>query len=334
MPARNERPSMKRSLLIGDVGGTNARFAMGDIDRPGYTMHCEYKCADFGSITDAIKYYLGENNLHSPNLVCLAVAGPLVEGTAKFSNNPWTVSAGELQQKLKADHAWLINDFEAIAYSLPLLSRDDVIPVGTLGPRSLDTVQYTVGVVGPGTGLGAAGLRNCGEHLTAITGEASHCGFAPETAEQLALLTVLRKRFERVSDERLVSGPGLENLYWGMSRVHGEKYSHLAAAEIMHSGSDESNPLAHKTVAMFFQILGQVAGNLALTLGAYDGIYIGGGIVQRYPKLLENSQFRAGFEAKGRHRNLMESIPTQLIMNQQAGLLGAASVVRRLELTS
>jgi glucokinase len=319
---------MKESLLIGDVGGTNARFALADIDGSGSSMLREYQCAEFGSITDAINCYLDEKNLHSPKWICLAVAGPLVEGTARFTNNSWTVSCGELRQKYKADHAWLINDFEALAWSLPLLSRNDVMPVGNPLPRSLDTKQYTLAVIGPGTGLGAAGLRKCGEHFTAITGEASHCGFAPETAEQVALLTVLQSRFERVSDERLVSGQGLENLYWGLSRIHGENYAQLTAAEIMQAGCEQSDSLAGKTVGMFFRILGQVAGNLALTLGAFDGIYIGGGIVRRYPQLLADSRFRAGFEAKGRHRKLMETIPTQLILNQQASLLGAASVAR------
>ena len=159
----------------------------------------------------------------------------------------------------------------------------------------------------------------------AIVSEASHGGFAPETEEQVEILKVLRERFGRVSSERLVSGSGLENLYWGLTQINGEKRCQLSAPEIVRASLDESDALASKATDLFYEILGQVAGDLALTLGANDGIYIAGGITQRYPQLLVNSRFRSGFESKGRHRVLMERIPTQLIMHKQPGLLGASS---------
>ncbi|MDH3432765.1 MAG: glucokinase, partial [Gammaproteobacteria bacterium] len=138
------------------------------------------------------------------------------------------------------------------------------------------------------------------------------------------ILMALRERFDRVSSERVVSGPGLENIYWALGQIHGEKLPKLTAAEIFAKAGDNSDPHAAEAVALFFEILGQVAGDLALTLGAEDGVYIAGGIVKRYPDLLANSRFRSGFESKGTHRSLMERIPTQLILHEQPGLLGAA----------
>ena len=138
------------------------------------------------------------------------------------------------------------------------------------------------------------------------------------------MLSALRERYDRVSAERFVSGPGIENIYWALCRIHGEQRPQLEAAEIFVRASDRSNPRAAEAVQVFFEILGQVAGDYALALGARDGIFIAGGIVRRYPELLENSRFRSGFESKGRHRSLMERIPTRLILHEHPGLLGAA----------
>ena len=165
--------------------------------------------------------------------------------------------------------------------------------------------------------MGAAGLCKRGGRISPIVGEAGHLGFAPETQVQIELLSQLHGRFDRVSDERLVSGPGLENIYWALSKIRGEKNRQLSAA----SDGGESEAEA---VQLFFEILGQVAGNLALSLGAADGVYIAGGIVKRNPELIANSRFRAGFERKGRYRSMMENIPTQVILHPQPGLLGAS----------
>jgi glucokinase len=163
-----------------------------------------------------------------------------------------------------------------------------------------------------------------------VAGEAGHSGFAPETQLQIDVLVALRERFSRVSDERLLSGPGLENIYWALSRIHGDKPASLAAAEICELAAKRNNGRAVEALQLFFEILGQVAGNLALTLGAIDGIYIAGGIARRYPDLLVGSRFRSGFEAKGSYRSLMERIPTQLIVHPEPGLLGAAWQAKQL----
>jgi glucokinase len=155
-----------------------------------------------------------------------------------------------------------------------------------------------------------------------IVSEASHNGFAPETDLQREVLEVLRRRFDRVSVERLVSGTGLENLFWALGELRGSESRVLSAGEIFAA----TNNHASETVQLFFELLGQYAGDIALAFGAKDGVFIAGGIVRRYPELFEASGFRAGFESKGRYRQHMETIPTELITHSQPGLLGASYV--------
>lgn len=317
-------------LLIGDIGGTNARFALADSVAPAFFNEVTLPCNEFDSAGAAIKHYLDLVDAGAPTGICFAAAGPIVDKRVRFTNNHWELSVQELARDFSIDAVRLLNDFEAIAYAVPLLSGDDCMPIGLPPPRALSAQRFTVGVIGPGTGLGAVGLRRHGDLYLPIAGEASHGGFAPETKVQIDILEALRERFDRVSSERLVSGQGLENVYWALARLHGEKRKQLAAGEIFEAAIDNSDEIAAESVQLFFEILGQVAGDLALTLGVEDGIYIAGGIVRRYPELLKNSRFRSGFESKGRYRPLMERIPTQLIMHEQPGLLGAAYCALRM----
>ena len=312
-------------LLIGDIGGTNARFALADHSAPGYSNELVLKCADFESANDAIRHYLGSVEAPSPDAICLAAAGPIVGDRVRFTNNDWVIATSDLAGDFSTDAVKLLNDFEAIAYAVPLIPGDDCLPIGLPEARPLAQANYTVGVMGPGTGLGAVGLCQRNGQIFPIASEASHGGFAPESQVQIDMLAVMRERFDRVSAERLVSGPGLENIYWALTRIHGEQRQHLSAAEIFAKNADSSDSRAAEAVQMFFEILGQVVGDYALALGAHNGMFIAGGIVQRYPELIENSRFRSGFENKGRYRSLMESIPTQLIMHPHPGLLGASS---------
>jgi glucokinase len=313
-----------KTLLIGDIGGTNARFALADSKQPGFSDDQTLQCAEFGSADDAIKQYLEDVGAKSPDVICLAAAGPIVDQRVRFTNNPWAIASAELAERFGIQKVRLLNDFEAIAYSIPFLAEDDCLPFGLPESTPLDAEHYMVGIIGPGTGLGSVGLRKHGELLIPIAGEASHGGFAPESQVQIDMLRALRERYDRVSAERFVSGPGLENIYWALCQIHDDQRPQLKAAEIFARAGDRSDPRAAEAVQMFFEMLGQVAGDFALALGAKDGIFIAGGIVRRYPDLLENSRFRTGFEAKGRHRSLMEQIPTKLILHEQPGLLGAS----------
>ena len=314
----------EKCLLIGDIGGTNARFAIANNARPGFARERSLRCVDFDSAELAIREYLKRARAPQPTAICLAAAGPVVDGSVRFTNNPWRINASDLGRAFGPAPVRLLNDFEAIAYSIPFLQAGDTVQIGLPPAADLGKADYTIGILGPGTGLGAVGLIRRDLRLFPIVGEAGHIGFAPQSQVQMDILTALRERFDRVSVERLVSGPGLENIYWALTRIHDEDRTPLTAAEIFAAGIANEDPRAAEAVQMFFETLGNVAGDLALLLGAADGIYIAGGIARRYPRELESSRFRSGFESKGRHRSLMERIPTQLVTYEQPGLLGAA----------
>ncbi len=311
-------------LLIGDLGGTNARFALADNNAPGFVDALELQCDQFASADLAIRHYIKTTGAPTPDVICLAAAGPVIDQQVRLTNNPWSVSADELVENFANPTVRLLNDFEAIAYSIPFLSDEDCMPIGSPAFGALADEHYTVAILGPGTGLGSAGLRKQGGHHFGIACEAGHNGFAPENEVQLDVLVVLRERFDRVTAEQLVSGPGIANIYWALSRIQGEDLPPLSAPDIFAKAGDNSDSLAVDSVQLFFEVLGQVAGDLSLTLGAHDGIFIAGGIARRHPQLMLASRFRSGFESKGRYRSMMEQIPTQLIVHPQPGLLGAA----------
>ncbi len=312
------------TLLIGDIGGTNARFALADASKPGFEKDLTLKCEDYDSADVAIRHYLNEVDAAQPDVICLAAAGPIVNRSVRFTNNHWIISADGLGKEFGIDRVRLLNDFEAIAYSMPFIEPEDLMPIGLPLPKPLDKDEFMIGIVGPGTGLGSVGLRKVDGRYLPVPSESSHGGFAPETAVQIRILKVLRERFDRVSTERLVSGPGLENIYWALTHIHNEPRVQKSPADIFSAAIDNSDPMAVEAVQVFFEVLGQFAGDFTLSLSAYDGIYIGGGIAQRYPEVVVNSLFRTGFERKGRYRAQLERVPTQLIMYTQPGLLGAA----------
>ncbi|MGB5354551.1 MAG: glucokinase [Woeseia sp.] len=318
------------SLLIGDIGGTNARFALARDDAAGFDKALTLSCADFATAEIAIADYLKRTGAAEPRVICIAAAGPVVDNRVRFTNNHWTLSCRDLAEDFKTERVRLLNDFEAIAYSIPCFGADDCVPAGLLPVSNLRDRDFTVGIVGPGTGLGAAGLLCRDGALIPIVGEGGHVGFAPESQLQMQLLSTLRDQFDRVSDERLVSGPGLENIYEALVGLHGEKPIFATAKEIFTRAAANEDVRANEALQLFYEILGQVAGNLALTLGAADGVYIAGGIVKRDPSLLANSRFRSAFESKGRHRSLMERIPTQVIVHPEPGLLGASYVALKM----
>ena len=313
-----------RILLIGDIGGTNARFAIADPERPSFSDAMTLQCADYASADEAIRRYLGELSAAAPDVICLAVAGPVIDGIVQVTNNHWTLNAADIAADFGINDVQLLNDFEAVAFSIPQLLAGDTEVIGLPDRKPKLDENFNVAILGPGTGLGTAGLIRRGQAVIPVVGEGGHVGFAPKSQVQVEILNALRSKFDRVSIERLASGSGIENIYWALTRIHGEQRTQLSAQEIFAKSRDGGDSRAAETVQMFFEILGQVAGDLALTLGATDGVYLAGGIAKRYPKLLQNSGFRNAFDDKGRHRALMERIPTLLITHDEPGLLGAA----------
>ncbi len=308
--------------MIGDIGGTNARFALAT--EAGFSSPVTLCCADFESADDAIRHYLREVSADSPEVICLAAAGPVVGNQVRITNNHWTLNAGRISEDFGIEKVRLMNDFGAAAHSILQLSEDDYRVIGLPDAKPLSDDRFDFAIVGPGTGFGAAGLVRRGLTTIPIVGEGGHVGFAPRTQVQVEMLNALRGRFDRVYIDRLVSGPGIENIYWALTQIHGEESTQGSARDIFSRSADGSDPRATESIAMFFDLLGQVAGDFALSIGAVDGVYIAGGIAKRYPDQLMKSGFRSAFEDKGRHRAYMENIPTLLITHDEPGLLGAS----------
>ena len=315
---------MQEKLLIADIGGTNARFALASRTSPWFEQAQTLQCADFETIEQAIDTYLATHQLSTIDGICFAVAGPIQDESVRFTNNHWFIKLSDLQSRYNTQRVQLLNDFESIAHSLANLQAEDLSAIGTQN-SPLDTQKdFSLAVLGPGSGLGIAGLRKVSQQIVPIASEGGHVGFAPDNPMQDKILKLLHAKFERVSNERLLSGPGLVNIHEALCELNGIENPGLSPADIAVASREKSDLLCIQSMELFFEILGQVAGDTALSLGAYQGIYIGGGIAQRYPRQLANSKFRHGFENKGRCRQIMGSIPTWLITHKNPGLLGAS----------
>lgn len=320
----------ERLELIGDVGGTNARFAVAEASGMGFHSIETFPCEAFETPEAAIESFLKAKGLPAPDAICLAAAGPVRQGAAELTNNPWKLCEANLKARFGAPLVRVSNDFEAFAHALPHLRAQDIQVLGASAPSAPGDEPFCYAVVGPGTGLGAAALLGHRDSAQVAVSEAGHMGFAPESPLQDALLGVLRKRFERVSAERLISGPGLENLWSALREVQELAAEPRSAASIVASAQDPADPLAMETVTLFQRLLGQFAGDFALAVGARQGLFLAGGVAQKLGAALGTGPFREGFEAKGRHRGLLSSIPTALITHPQPGLLGAAALLRDL----
>ncbi|MFN3623335.1 MAG: glucokinase [Hyphomicrobium sp.] len=308
--------------LVGDIGATNARFALVNGDGT-LSRSADLICRDHPTIAAAIKAYLAAMEGAAPARAVLAVATTPLGDRVTFTNNPWSFSVSELRQRLGIEHLRIINDFHANALALPHLTADDVHKVG--GGEPIEGAP--MGVLGPGSGLGVSAAIRVGDRYEAIAGEGGHVTMAPADARESAVLDLLRARFGHVSAERVLSGPGLVNLYCALCEIDGKQAADLSAAEITQAGARGECSYAGTAVEMLCAMLGTVAGNLALTLGARGGIYIAGGIVPKLGEAFARSKFRERFEDKGRFRAYLATIPTLVITRPHAALIGAAQLL-------
>jgi glucokinase len=246
--------------------------------------------------------------------VATAVGGDWVD----FTNSNWAFSRTALQQELDLQALLVLNDFEALALSLPRLG-----PLQLKAEGPLPTPKGTLAVIGPGTGMGVAGVRETPQGWLALAGEGGHATLAPADDFESELLRHVRLQFDHVSAERLLSGIGLPVLHGAVAAVLGHNVPALASEDIVEQGLSRSDPVCERTVASFCALLGGFAGSVALTLGARGGVYIGGGIVPRLGRRFFESDFRERFEAKGRFRPYLEAIPTAVIVDTLAALSGA-----------
>lgn len=312
--------------LLGDVGGTNARLAWQA--GPGQPLQDvrALPTSDHPTLEAAIRYYLASGGHPWPKALAFGIATPVQGDQVRMTNHAWAFSIQALQAALGLDRVVVLNDFTALALALPDLGptqRRAVGPVSAAptGPRS------PVGLIGPGTGLGVSGLLPVGEQgWLPIAGEGGHVSLAPADEREFRVLAWLTARHGHASAERAISGAGLEDLYHALAELQGiAGIQRLPAAEISRRGFAGEDPLCRAALDLMCAWLGSVAGNLALTLGARAGVYLGGGILPRLGGLLDASAFRARFEAKGRFAPWLAQVPTWLIVAESSPALWGAA---------
>jgi glucokinase len=307
-------------ILVGDIGGTNARFGL--VADGALRDVRSLRVAEHAHAGGALARYLADTGTPTITRAALAVAGSVDGDRVRLTNGGWDFSVSALRQQLGADHIALLNDFEALAWALPHLRTDDVLH---LGGGAIDA-RLPMAVLGPGTGLGVAGCIPDGHGgWIALPTEGGHVTLAPADDFESELLRLVRATLPHVSAERLVSGIGLPRLYAAIAAVRGAPAGAMTPEEITARALAGSDPLCGETLQVFCALLGGVAGNLALTLGARGGVFIAGGIAQRLRDVLPQSRFRTRFEAKGRFAGYLASIATVLITADHAALLGCAA---------
>lgn len=311
-----------RPILVADIGGTNARFALATPDgRVGEAA--VYPGADHPDFVSLLRTFLATRDRHPAGAV-LAIAAPVTGDRVKLTNSPWTISASAVRDALSLERVVVINDFAAQALALPALSAADLAPIG--GGRA--EPRAAMAVLGPGTGLGVAGLIPYGDGYFPVAGEGGHVTFAPADPLQAAVAERLHARLGHVSVERILSGPGLVNIYEALAERDGIEAGDLSPAEVVVRANRGDDRHCAAAVALFCSALGSMAGDLALTFGARGGVYIGGGVSARFGPLFDNAAVRSAFENKGRFRSYLSEIPLFRITMSNPALIGAARAYR------
>lgn len=312
--------------LLADVGGTNARFALETA--PGQIGHIHVlACADYATLADAMRAYLALPDVAAASQGirhgAIAIANPVTGDLVRMTNHHWEFSIEALRRDVNFDVLAVVNDFTALARSLPHIPAAQKRQVG--GGSAVEGTP--LGLIGAGTGLGVSGLIPSASGWTALLSEGGHVSFAPMNETEVAILQFAWKEFEHVSAERLLSGVGIELIYRALADYRKVDAEVLGAPEIARRALDGSCPLCDATIEAFCTMLGTIAGNLGVTLGAQGGIYIGGGIVPRLGERFDRSGFRARFEAKGRFRNYLAEIPTFVITAEYPAFLGVSAIL-------
>jgi len=315
-------------ILAGDVGGTKTILAAFEPDRRQPVLEETYSSRDHASLDQILESFLAR---HRPRVerACLGIAGPVKHGRSTATNLPWVADATALARKLGIATAYLINDLEANAWGIGALGPEDF---ATLNP-GVPGASGNAAIIAAGTGCGEAGLYWDGRAHHPFATEGGHTDFAPRDELEMELLRYLLARHERVSYERLVSGPGLVNIYQFLRDTkHGEEPPWLAEAlardddglVISTAAREGTSPLCEQALDVFMSIYGAEAGNLALKVMSTAGLYLGGGIAPKNLWKIQDGTFTKAFMAKGRMRPILEAMPVRVILNQRAALLGAA----------
>ena len=322
---------MMRDLVVVDIGGTHARFAIASIGADGAisldapeTLHT----ADHASFQTAWEDFRNRKGGALPPAVSMAIAGPVgspgnLNSVIRFTNNPWIIRPALIPEKLGVERFTLVNDFAAVADAVARADDDQFLHLA--GPDTPLGRDGTISVIGPGTGLGVAHLWRSGANYRVQATEGGHIDFAPLDTIEDAILARLRSRHNRVSVERVVAGPGIVDIYQALAAMEHRTVPERDAIEIWTLGTNGEDSLAAAAVDRFCLSLGSVAGDLALAQGGFAGVVIAGGLGYRIRDTLLASGFAARFKAKGRFESLMAGIPVKLIVHPQPGLFGAAA---------
>jgi glucokinase len=314
--------------LLADIGGTNARFALET--GPGQTGHIEVlPCAGYPTVGEAVRAYLATPSVKAAmtapvRQAAIAIANPVTGDMVRMTNHCWEFSISALRAECGFEMLEVVNDFYALAMALPHLGDTEKRQVG--GGKAV--AGTPIGLLGAGTGLGVSGLvpLDAGG-WTALRSEGGHATFSPCDVTELAILQYAWREFPHVSAERFLSGAGLELIYRALAETHKPGADPLRAAEISRRALAGECPLCEQTIDAFCGMLGTMAGNLALTLGAQGGVYVGGGIVPRLGTRFEQSPFRRRFEEKGRFCAYLAEVPTYVITAEYPAFVGVSAIL-------
>jgi len=323
-------------ILAGDVGGTKTALALFEVRRRALAVVREgvLPSQGFAALADAIRQFLSDGPPVAIDAACIGVAGPVIDGRCTATNLPWVVDETSLAECVSTRRVKLVNDLEATGHGVLGLPPSAFAPLQAGEPR-----KATMALIAAGTGLGEVLLVWDGRRYHVVSSEGGHTDFAARTDREVELFRFLRREFGRVSYERVVSGPGLYNIYrfllttdgapeaeWVRSRMETSDPSAVVAEAAL----DTRDPRAVQALDMFVSIYGAEAGNLALKALAVGGIFVGGGIAPKIRLKLEDGTFITAFRDKGRLGAMMASIPVRLVLEPRAALLGAAAVARSL----
>jgi glucokinase len=307
--------------LVADIGGTNARFALEH--GPGrITDVATLACAGHPRFVDAVRAYLRQHPQPRLRHAAVAIANPVEGDFVRMTNHHWEFSIAEARTDLGLDTLLVVNDFAALAMSVPGLAVAEVVRVGGGAARP----GGVIGVLGAGTGLGVAGLLPAAGGWTVLPSEGGHVAFSPADEREQAILSFCWQRYPHVSAERLISGPGLTLIHEALASMRGAADAPLTPALVLERGL-AGEALCRETLEVFCGMLGTMAANLAVTLTARGGIYIGGGVVPRLGPWFAGSPFRARFEHKGRFSSFTAQIPCFVIHAPAPALAGAAQLL-------
>ncbi|ALK98682.1 RpiR family transcriptional regulator [Massilia sp. WF1] len=312
--------------LLADIGATHARFALESA--PGVLRNVAVLlCDDYTGIVPLLNAYLAQARAQLGEVrishAAFALANPISGDFIRMTNRDWQFSTDEVRRALGLTTLLIVNDFTALAMALPGFKPDELLQIGGGTPQP----HAVAGVLGPGTGLGVSGVIPTVDGFVTLGSEGGHVNFAPADEREFAILQYAWREWQHVSNERLISGPGMEIIYRALAQRNGVQAPPRNAADIVSSALEQQDPLCLEVLECFAGMLGGAAANLAVTLGAFGGIFIGGGIVPRVAQWFATSPFRARFEAKGRFSSYLAQIPTYVIMTPNPALYGVASIL-------